>query len=316
MFLVPHFFKPFSQSPFTIMKYVISGASGHIGSLTAKHLLAAKHEVVAIGRDATRLAELEAAGATLAIGDLGDEAFMTSTLAGADAFFALIPPNMVTDDFGAYQRQMADAFIGATKASGVKNVVILSSIGAHLGKGAGVVDGLGYLEQVYAALPGVNVLSLRAAYFMENLFNNIGLIKQHGILTGSTLNPDVKLALVATSDIGDVAAKRLAALDFTGFGYTYIAGPADLSFTEVATILGQVFGLEHLPFVPATPEQFTAGMLGYGLKQTIVDGYLMLFDAINTGSFSGDYTRTDEYSTPTTLADFATQQLLPYYQSL
>ena len=309
-------FKPFSQPPFTIMKYVISGASGHIGSLTAKHLLAAKHEVVAIGRDAARLAELEAAGATLAIGDLGDESFMARTLAGGDAFFALIPPNMITEDFGGYQRHVADAFVGATKTTGVKNVVILSSIGAHLGKGAGVVDGLAYLEQAYAGLSGVNVLSLRAAYFMENLFNNIGLIKQHGILTGATVSPDVKIAIVATADIAVVAVKRLAALDFSGFSYTYVAGPADLSFTEVAATLGQVFGLDHLPFVPATPEQFVAGMLGFGLKQTIIDGYLMLFDSMNNGTFSGDYTRTDAYSTPTTLADFAKQQLLPYYQSL
>jgi len=284
--------------------------------VTAQELLKAGHEVVAIGRDAGRLAQLQAAGAKLAIGDLADSAFLTETLEGADGFFALVPPNMIVEDFPAYQREIADSLVSATVASGVKNVLLLSSIGAHLGTGAGVVDGLGYAEQEFAKHAGLNVLALRAGYFMENLFNSIGLIKQFGILTGSLLAPDYKFSVVATHDLGIVSAKRLAALDFSGFSATYAAGPAELSMTEIAGILGKVFGIEHLPYVPATEEQFAQGMLSYGLKQTIVDGYLQLFKAMNDGSFNSDYVRKDEFATPTTLEVFTTQALLPYYQSL
>ena len=91
----------------------------------------------------------------------------------------------------------------------------LSSYGAHVPEGTGPIAGLHASEQKLNAIRGLNVLHLRAAYFMENNLVAIGMIDRLGIFAGALL-PDLKLPMVATRDVGDYAAKRLLDLDFSG----------------------------------------------------------------------------------------------------
>lgn len=296
-------------------KYFVLGTSGHTGQIIAQQLLAAGHTVVAQARDAAKIADLTAVGAIPAIGDVRDVEFLITHLSGADAAYLLVPPNFVTDDFRAWQDSVSDALAAAVKASGIKNVVLLSSVGAHLRKGGGVVDGLGYTEDRLNEIDGLNAVYLRPGYFFENLFANLGAVKQAGILPGG-IAPDAKMPMVATADIAAVAVKHLLALNFSGKSIAYIGGPADLSFAEVATIVGQALGLEHLPYVQVTPQQFQESMLGMGLKQTMVDLYLEFFGAANAGLLNGPYERNAESTTPTTLQQFASTALAGAYAAM
>ena len=97
----------------------------------------------------------------------------------------------------------------------IKYVVSLSSQGAHLESGSGVVLGLHKMENILNRIEGLNTLHLRPTYFMENTLGMIGLIKQAGIM-GSPIKPDLTFPVIATKDIADYAAKRLLALDFKG----------------------------------------------------------------------------------------------------
>jgi hypothetical protein len=83
--------------------------------------------------------------------------------------------------------------------------VHLSSYGAQIAEGAGPVSGLHSSEQKLNAIEGLNVLDLRAAYFMENNLAAIGMIHQMGIF-GNALLPDLKIPMAATRDVGDFAA--------------------------------------------------------------------------------------------------------------
>jgi uncharacterized protein YbjT (DUF2867 family) len=211
--------------------YVVTGATGNTGNAIAAALLAAGKKVRVIGRDAKKLEALTTKGAEAAVGNLDDAAFLNKAFVGATAVYAVVPPNYTASNFRAYQNAIADAMEDAVKATGAKYVVTLSSVGAHLTEGAGVVQGLHDMEQKFNRVAGLNVLHLRPSYFMENLFGQIGMIKGMGIV-GSAANGDLSFAMVATRDIADVAAKRLIALDFSGSSVQYLLGSRDVTLTD------------------------------------------------------------------------------------
>ncbi len=97
--------------------------------------------------------------------------------------------NFVTDNYRGYQNRVADAQIEAAKNAGVKYILTLSSVGAHLTEKAGVVQGLADMEQKWDAVEGINVLHLRPSYFMENTLGQIDTIKNMGIM-GSPMKGD------------------------------------------------------------------------------------------------------------------------------
>ncbi len=127
--------------------YAITGATGNIGRQITEKLLTEGHHVRAIARTAEKLQALIDKGAEASPGSVEDTAFLTEAYRGIDGVFAMIPPNFQSDDFQAFQNEVAKSHVGAIKSSGVKNVVALSSIGAHLTEGAGIVQGLHDYEQ-------------------------------------------------------------------------------------------------------------------------------------------------------------------------
>ncbi len=290
------------------MNYTIIGASGNTGSIVANELLNAGHETKLITRSANKLANLKAKGAHILEGDLTDESFLTKSFDGSDAVYALIPPNFgLQESWRVYMRRIGTAITNALEKSGVKNVVILSSMGAHLRPfGAGPVSGLGEWEEQLKTVKNLNVLSLRPGFFMQNFFGNINLIKHTGFF-GYNLAGDVKSPLVHTTDIGHVAANRLLALDFEGFEIQYIGGAKDYSMNEVAAILGAAINKTDLKYIAFSDEDSKQGMLSAGLPETIADNYVELFKGISSGKYYDDFNRNEKNTTATTLEEFARQ---------
>ena len=124
------------------MTYTITGATGHIGQGIARILLGRKMSVRAIGRSHDRLQPLIAAGAEALVGTLEDSAFLCRAFDGADAVFAMIPPNPRAQDFRAFQDHVGASIAAAVQKTGVPRVVNLSSQGAHLSGGTGPIAGL------------------------------------------------------------------------------------------------------------------------------------------------------------------------------
>jgi uncharacterized protein YbjT (DUF2867 family) len=284
--------------------YVITGATGNTGKEIATALLAAGQKVTVIGRSAERLQPLTAKGAKPAVGSLDDAEFLAKTLQGAKAVYAMIPPNYAAENFRVYQNRIADALVSAVKQAGVKYVVALSSVGAHLTEKAGVVQGLYDMEQKFNQLKDVHVLYLRPTYFMENLLGQIGTIKQMGIM-GSPLKPDLKFPIIATKDIAAVGAKRLLALDFTGKSVQYILGARDVTNNEIATVFGKAIGKPDLKYVQFPYADAKNAMVGMGLSASAAEAMVEFMQSMNEGRTLSDVRRTPENTTPTTLEAFA-----------
>lgn len=271
------------------MKYVITGGAGNISKPLALKLLAAGHDVTVIGRNAANLSELTNAGAKVAIGSLDDVDFITKTFTGADAVYTMVPPaHLIASDWKGHIGNIGKNYATALKLSGVKYVVNLSSVGAHLSEGAGPVSGLYRVEKELNTLEDVHIKHLRPAYFYNNLLANIGMIKGMGIIGGNFSATEGKFVIVAPSDIADVAAEELLHLSFIGKSIRYIASD-EVSTDQIAATLGQAIGKSDLKWVTFTDEQALGGMLQAGLTEEMAKNYTEMNHSMNTGAMAEDY---------------------------
>lgn len=284
--------------------YVITGATGNTGRPLAQALLAAGKKVRVVSRSAEKARELTGMGAELILGGPADTTVLKKAFAGATAVHAMIPPDWSQQDFTSYQVGVADAIAGALQGSGVKYVVSLSSVGVHLDKGAGVVAGLRYLEQKLDAIPGLNTLHLRPTYFMENIFGQLGVIRAMGVM-GSPVKGDLLMNMVATKDIGAYAAKRLLALDFSGHNVQYLLGQRDLTYSEVARIVGSAIGKPGLKYVEFPYDELKKALMGMGATASLADNMNTFVRSLNEGRVLEDAKRTQESTTPTSIEDFS-----------
>jgi nucleoside-diphosphate-sugar epimerase len=286
------------------MKYILSGSLGNINKPLTQKLVAAGHDVTVISSHEARKPQIEALGAKAAIGSVEDIAFLTETFKGADAVFELIPPPATAPvDWKARIRQIGKTFADAIKASGVKKVVQLSSIGAHMPEGCGPVSGIHFAELELDTLDGVDVIHLRPGNFYTNLYAMIGLIKHAGIL-GNNYGADSPIVLVHPNDIAAVAAQELLSLSFTGKTVRYIASDERTS-KEIAAVLGAAIGKPELPYVQFTDEQNLEGITGAGVPAELARNFVEMGTAIRSGEMFADYKKHKLALSPTKLEDFA-----------
>jgi uncharacterized protein YbjT (DUF2867 family) len=286
------------------MHYVITGGAGNISKPLALQLLAAKHQVTIIGRSEANLKELVDAGATAAIGSVEDINFLTKTFSGADAVYTMVPPKWDAADWKGYIAGIGKNYAEAIKASGIKKVVNLSSIGAHMELGCGPVSGLFHVEKALNELDAVDVKHLRPAFFYTNFLANINMIK-HMHIIGGNYGENSLLFLVNPADIAEAAAEELISLSFSGKSIRYVVND-EKTTTEAAAILGAAIGNPALPWVNFTDEQTEAGMLQSGLSAEVAKNYAEMGSAMRSGNMGAEYNQTPKPTFgKTKLEDFA-----------
>src|ERR1700680_823025 len=288
--------------------YVILGASGNTGSIVADFLLSKGHKVRVVGRDAGRLQRFLRKGAEAVTADVSDAARLTKAFSGARAAYLMLPPISSRED----QERESDAIAKAAKESGLRYAVHLSSYGAQVPEGTGPVTGLHSSEQKLNAISGLNVLHLRAAYFMENNLAAIGMIRRMGIF-GNALLPDLKLPMIATRDVGDYAAQRLLNLDFSGKQTRELLGERDLSMTEATAVIARGIGKPDLRYQQFPYEQVQQVLEQMGMPPKKAAVYIEMFNAMNTGVLAALEPRSPENSTPTSFEQFVQDVFAPAY---
>jgi uncharacterized protein YbjT (DUF2867 family) len=288
--------------------YVILGATGNTGSIVADTLLSRRKKVRVVGRDAGRLERFVRKGAEAFTGDVSDATALTKAFSGARAAYLLLPPITSRED----QERESDAIAKAVKESGLRHAVYLSSYGAHVPEGTGPVVGLHSSEQKLNAISGLNVLHLRAAYFMENNLAAIGMIHGTGIFRHALL-PDLKLPMIATRDVGDYAAQRLLDLDFSGKQTRELLGERDLSMTEATAVIARGIGKPDLRYEQFSYDQMQQGLTQMGFSPKKAAVYIEMFKAINAGVLAALEPRSRENSTPTSFEKFVQDVFAPAY---
>jgi uncharacterized protein YbjT (DUF2867 family) len=293
--------------------YVVLGATGKTGSVIANSLLVKGERVRVVGRDAARLERFVRKGAEAFTANVSDAAAITKAFTGARAAYLMLPPNLSSQDYRADQERESDAIAKAAKDSSLRYAVHLSSYGAQAPEGTGPIAGLHSSEQKLNAITGLNVLHVRAGYFMENNLAAIGMIQAMGIF-GHALLPDLKHPMIATRDIGDYAAQRILKLDFSGKQTRELLGERDISMNEATGVIARGIGRPDLRYVQFPYEQVQQVLEQMGIPPKTALQFIEMYKAINEGVVAGREPRSAENTTPTSFEKFVQDIFVPAYQ--
>jgi len=268
--------------------YVITGATGHSGSVAAQTLLAAGEKVRVVVRDANKAKALADHGAEVVVAELYDEAALTKAFTGAEGVFLISPPNLVSTDFLNERKKLTDLYARAIKAARVPHAVFLSSIGSQQPSGTGLILTT-HAGEVALRASGVPVTFVRAAYFAENWAAVLEPAQKDGVLP-TFLAADRRIAMVATEDIGKTVARAL--LDGPrGVRTIELSGPVDLSPNDVAEILGRVLG-RPVKAVAAPLDAVVPTFTSFGMSSYIAEKFREMYEGLANGkvTFEGNGT--------------------------
>lgn len=284
------------------MKYVVAGSLGHISKPLSQKLLANGHEVTIITSKNDNEAAINELGAKAAVGSLEDVQFLSNTFKDADAVYTMIPPNWNPTNWKDWIGSIGNNYANAIKEAGVKYVVNLSSIGAHMPDGCGPVSGLHRVEEALNKLENVSVRHLRPAYFYHNLLAQVGMIKHANIL-GANFG-ETHFPMVHPADIADAAAEELLNLSFTGHSVRYIVGD-EKSGADIASVIGQAINKPGLPWVVFSDGQSVEGAIQAGLNEEVAKNYTEMGSAIRSGEMFAEYRQNKPSFSKIKLEDFA-----------
>ena len=290
----------------------VFGASGNTGGVAAARLLASGKKVRVVGRQREKLAALAKAGAEGCVGDIENAGFVREALSGAEAAYVLIPPNMATEDFRAYQARVVDALASGIEASGVRHVALLSSLGAHHASGTGPIVAVHDFENRLKKISGLNALFVRAGFFMENVFMGMASIKARGVYAGP-MPAETAVPVIASADIGAYAASRLERLDFKGTSAVHLVGPKAISQTELVTTLGKAVG-KPIQYAQVSLEVIEQGMKQGGLPASTISVFLEMYRGAGQGLVAPEEGGI-MVQTQTTFETFAKEVFAPAFRN-
>jgi uncharacterized protein YbjT (DUF2867 family) len=290
----------------------VTGATGRTGRRVTEILLAKGEKVRVVGRDAKKLAPLAELGAEPFVGNVEDASYVTKAFTGVAAVYLVLPEDLSQQDLRAHQERVSDCYAAAIKNAHVRFVINLSSIGAQHAKATGPIVGLHNQEQKLNQVDGLNIVHLRASYFMENLFMSMGALRATGTLPGG-MRGDAPMPWIATKDIGAYVANRVVARDFSGTSIQELHGQRDISMNEAAAIVGKAVGTSDITYVQVPSPMLEAALLKMGLPKKTAELIIEMWDGANAGLIVPQEARSARNTTPTTLESFVTEIFVPAY---
>ncbi len=284
------------------MKIVLTGSLGHIGKPLAV-TLAQRHAVTVISSSLERQGEIEALGASAAIGSLEDKDFLAVTFCNADAVYCMIPPNYSEPDLRAYYRRLGENYVQALERSGVACVVHLSSFGAELSEGTGNILGSHDVEGRLNDLPDIALTHIRPTSFYYNLYGFTDMIKVQGVIAANYGGNDSVL-MVSPKDIAAAVADELER-DAEGTSVRYVASDERTGY-EIARVLGEAIGKSDLRWVVISDAQMQAGLAASGMPEHLAASVTEMYDSMRRGRLRQGYDRANASITgEVKLEDFA-----------
>jgi uncharacterized protein YbjT (DUF2867 family) len=260
--------------------FAIAGASGNTGAATAAALLEGGAAVRAVVRDPAKGERWAARGAQVAVADLADVAALTRAFEGAEGAYVLNPPAYTLPDPFSHAELLAASIAAAARASRLPRLVVLSSMGAHLASGNGLIRTNGLFERELGQLD-CPVVFLRPAYFMENWAWVAPVAAQAGVLPSFLLPTHRAIPMVAASDIGALAARALG--DEAMRGVIELEGPQPCSADDAAAAFSVALG-KPVVAVPVPEAEWAANLQKSGFSPRTIEAWIEMFRGFNSGA--------------------------------
>jgi len=263
--------------------YAITGITGKVGGAGARALLSAGQGVGAVVRDPDKGRYWSDLGCEVAIAEMGDAEALTRAFTDVTGVFILPPSNFDPEPGFPEARAVISAVRQALDATRPAKVVCLSTIGAQAEQW-NLLTQRTLMEDALSTL-AFPVTFLRPAWFMENLAWDIAQAREQDVLSCFLQPLDKAMPMVATADVGRVAAELLLQ-DWTGNRVVELEGPERVSQDGIAAELSKAL---HRPVrAEAVPrENWDAIFRAQGMRDP--SPRIEMLDGFNEGwiSFEG-----------------------------
>lgn len=258
--------------------FVVMGATGQTGGAALRELQRRGAKVRAITRDPRRASLPN--GVEVAGGDPTDSGSLRAAFAGAQAAYVMLPNFRQAEDALAGSMVAAQAIANAVREARVPRIVALSSGGAHLAEGTGMIRTLYDFEQALRGAAG-SITFLHAADFMENWASTLPVARSEGVLPSGRLPLDGPNETVSTEDIGRTAA-ALMLESVAGERIVNLFGPQDYSSLDAARVLSRLLG-RPVAAVPGSRDDTVAALLAMGASRDHAEKVAEITDGLNAG---------------------------------
>jgi uncharacterized protein YbjT (DUF2867 family) len=280
---------------------VVTGATGTIGRRVVEGLIAKKAPVIALLRNASKGAPLEAIGARIAIGSFDDRASLVKAFNGADTLVLITAANARADE------QTMSA-IAAAKTANVRKIVRISALKADPN---GPTDNTRQHGRTEAALKasGLEYVILRPHLFLQNLLGSLPTILGEGKVYFGV--GDGRMGMVDTRDVSD-AAVVAATTDMHDGATLELTGPASIDYHAVASAIGRGLGRE-VSYVAVSPAAAGEAMRRFGADEWtagVVRDYCTAYSG-GWGDFTTDHVERITGRAPRSVDDFVRDVLAP-----
>ncbi len=250
------------------MTYLITGATGAIGSLVVDQLIARGERPRIFVRNEAKARALYGDKVDIFTGDLVDVTTLAPALHGADTLLLLNSgPNLAAQD---------EAAARAAKSAGVKYLVKLSSYDANENIGTGVWHAQG---ETAIRKSGIAFTFVQPSGFMSNAAYWAHSIERDAVVRSCT--GDGKIPFIHPSDIAAVTVEALTSGKFLGESLT-ITGPEPLSYAEMTAKIGSAMG-KTIRFEPISEDQVRLRMEQDGDSPADIEAHLSIYRAIRDG---------------------------------
>lgn len=300
------------------MKIIVTGSLGNISKPLTIELIEKGHDVTVISSSSERISEIASLGAKAAIGTMEDVDFLTETFKGADIVYAMEALNagVFFDhniDFIQANIQIAKNYKKAIERSGVKNIIHLSSIGAHMESGNGILKFHHEAEKILNELPeNISIKFMRPVGFYYNMFAFIPTIKSQNAII-QNYGGDDREPWVSTIDIASAIAEEIEK-PFNGREIRYIASE-EISPNEIAETLGEAIGNSELKWITISDEDLLDNLIKVGMNPETAKGYVEMNIARRGSVLYEDYFKNRPVLGKTKVKDFAKGFAKVYYNN-
>jgi NAD(P)H dehydrogenase (quinone) len=255
----------------------IMGVTGQIGGVVARTLLATGQPVRAIARDAAKGRAWADRGCELVLASIENVAALTAAFSGAEGVFILVPPSFDPAPEFPEAHAIAAALRAALDAARPSRVVYLSTIGAQASQ-TNLLTQHTIIEQALGELP-MAITFLRPAWFMENSRWDVAPAREPGVIPSFLQPLDKPVPMVATADIGRVAAELLME-EGSDRRVVELEGPQRVTPNEIAAVFRRLVG--HPVRMEAVPHESWEDLFrSQGMKNPIPR--IRMLDGFNEG---------------------------------
>jgi len=257
--------------------FAVTGITGNVGGEVARNLLAASQPVRGVVRETRKGETWATRGCDLVEADINDAAGLTAAFKEAAGVFVLVPPNFDPSPDFREARAIAAVLRSAIDAARPGRVVYLSTIGAQATK-SNLLTQHSIIEQVLGELT-IPICFLRPAWFLENSSWDVAPAAKNGTIPSFLQPLDKPVPMVATADIGRLAAELLQET-WSGHRVVELEGPQRVTPNEIASTLAQLLGRPVT--VEAVPrEKWESLFKSQGMKNPTAR--IQMLDGFNEG---------------------------------